>query len=149
MAKNPQFSNKSAINLIDIYDYDDSMSRTIPIFTTKFNPISNRIYLIISPHFYHFIIFRFSQKSLKWCKQIIRLRYRIGSSGLDQFHATLGTNKKHVNIKNKLCRKFYLLLELAVSPSNNEIHIFEKNGTTWRSLHVLREHDLLITGLDW
>uniref|UniRef100_A0A915M4A8 Arp2/3 complex 41 kDa subunit n=1 Tax=Meloidogyne javanica TaxID=6303 RepID=A0A915M4A8_MELJA len=39
--------------------------------------------------------------------------------------------------------------EIAVSPSNNEIHIFEKSGDCWRSIHILSEHDLLITGIDW
>ncbi|KAF7632532.1 hypothetical protein Mgra_00008047 [Meloidogyne graminicola] len=38
---------------------------------------------------------------------------------------------------------------LAVSPSNNEIHVFEKSGVSWRSIHILTEHDLLVTGLDW
>lgn len=38
---------------------------------------------------------------------------------------------------------------MAVSPSNNEIHIFARSETVWNPLHVLREHDLLITGLDW
>nr|CAD2203882.1 unnamed protein product [Meloidogyne enterolobii] len=39
--------------------------------------------------------------------------------------------------------------QIAVSPSNNEIHIFEKSGDCWRSIHILTEHDLLITGIDW
>lgn len=39
--------------------------------------------------------------------------------------------------------------QIAVSPSNNEIHIFEKSGVSWRSIHILTEHDLLITGIDW
>ena len=38
---------------------------------------------------------------------------------------------------------------MAVSPSNNEIHVFEKSESSWRVIHVLREHDLLITGIDW
>uniref|UniRef100_A0A183BQ13 Actin-related protein 2/3 complex subunit n=1 Tax=Globodera pallida TaxID=36090 RepID=A0A183BQ13_GLOPA len=39
--------------------------------------------------------------------------------------------------------------QLAVSPSNNEIHIFARSDSSWKPLHVLTEHDLLITGLDW
>ncbi|KAI1726979.1 actin-related protein 2/3 complex subunit 1A [Ditylenchus destructor] len=40
--------------------------------------------------------------------------------------------------------------QLAASASNNIIHIFERqtNGS-WKEIHVLKEHDLLITGLDW
>lgn len=36
---------------------------------------------------------------------------------------------------------------LAISPNNNEIHIFET--VNWRRLHVLSEHDLLVSSIDW
>lgn len=36
---------------------------------------------------------------------------------------------------------------IAVCPNNNEIHIFET--TTWKRVHVLSEHDLLVSALDW
>lgn len=29
------------------------------------------------------------------------------------------------------------------------IHIFEKQNGQWKEIHVLKEHDLLISGLDW
>ncbi len=53
------------------------------------------------------------------------------------------------------------IAELAVSPSSNEIHIFEWTSGQWRSMfvpphsfhdscsHILREHDLAVTSLDW
>lgn len=36
---------------------------------------------------------------------------------------------------------------LAISPNNNEIHIYETK--TWKRLHLLAEHDLLVSALDW
>uniref|UniRef100_A0A914ULA8 Arp2/3 complex 41 kDa subunit n=1 Tax=Plectus sambesii TaxID=2011161 RepID=A0A914ULA8_9BILA len=39
--------------------------------------------------------------------------------------------------------------QLAVSPSNNEIHVFEWSGGQWKRKHVLTEHDLPVTGIDW
>lgn len=39
--------------------------------------------------------------------------------------------------------------QLAVSPSNNEIHIFQWQLGQWKLLHILKEHDLMITGIDW
>jgi actin related protein 2/3 complex subunit 1A/1B len=38
---------------------------------------------------------------------------------------------------------------LAVSPSNNEIHVFQWSGGRWDRKHVLTEHDLPVTGIDW
>ncbi|MFH4973699.1 hypothetical protein AB6A40_000408 [Gnathostoma spinigerum] len=39
--------------------------------------------------------------------------------------------------------------QLAVSPSNSEIHIFQWQGNQWRLLHTLKDHDLHISGIDW
>jgi len=39
--------------------------------------------------------------------------------------------------------------KLAISPNNNEVHIHEKAGSEWKLGHVLREHDLRVTGIDW
>lgn len=36
---------------------------------------------------------------------------------------------------------------LALSPNSNEIHIYETR--TWKRTHVLSEHDLLVSALDW
>lgn len=36
---------------------------------------------------------------------------------------------------------------LAISPNNNEIHIYEV--ATWKKLFVLGDHDLLVSALDW
>ncbi|TKR77659.1 hypothetical protein L596_018587 [Steinernema carpocapsae] len=38
--------------------------------------------------------------------------------------------------------------QLAVSASSNEIYIFQWSGQ-WKQTHVLAEHDLPITGIDW
>uniref|UniRef100_A0A2K6WIA1 Actin-related protein 2/3 complex subunit n=1 Tax=Onchocerca volvulus TaxID=6282 RepID=A0A2K6WIA1_ONCVO len=38
---------------------------------------------------------------------------------------------------------------LAVSPSNNEIHVFRWQNGRWTLAALLAEHDLPITGLDW
>eukprot|EP00607_Mallomonas_marina_P006383 CAMPEP_0182426400 /NCGR_PEP_ID=MMETSP1167-20130531/12883_1 /TAXON_ID=2988 /ORGANISM="Mallomonas Sp, Strain CCMP3275" /LENGTH=367 /DNA_ID=CAMNT_0024607787 /DNA_START=105 /DNA_END=1208 /DNA_ORIENTATION=+ len=42
---------------------------------------------------------------------------------------------------------------LAISPNNNEIHIYGdcilSGGMNWRKLHVLQEHDLLVSSIDW
>jgi len=36
---------------------------------------------------------------------------------------------------------------IAISPNNNEIHIYETK--TWTRLHVLTEHDLMVSAIDW
>lgn len=36
---------------------------------------------------------------------------------------------------------------IAICPNNNEIHIFETK--TWTRLHLLAEHDLLVSAIDW
>lgn len=38
---------------------------------------------------------------------------------------------------------------IAVSPSSNEIHIFHWEQGQWKLTHLLKEHDLPVTGLDW
>ncbi|KAJ3347571.1 hypothetical protein HDU83_002034 [Entophlyctis luteolus] len=38
---------------------------------------------------------------------------------------------------------------LAVSPNSNEVHIYRKSGSSWSLLHVLEEHDKLVTSIDW
>ena len=89
------------------------------------------------------------QFSERWFNRIILHRCPIGNSALDQFLVMLGTRIEHVFFYFKFKIFIKKFTELAVSPANNEIHIFEKSGATWRSIHVLKEHDLLITGLDW
>ncbi|CEP01544.1 Actin-related protein 2/3 complex subunit [Plasmodiophora brassicae] len=42
--------------------------------------------------------------------------------------------------------------QVAVCPNNNEVHIFAVSGTdagNWTALHVLKEHDSLVSGIDW
>lgn len=42
---------------------------------------------------------------------------------------------------------------VAICPNNNEIHIYGEcqvsEGLVWPKLHVLREHDLLVSAIDW
>lgn len=39
--------------------------------------------------------------------------------------------------------------EVAICPNTNEIHIYGKNGNTWELKTVLKEHDKLVTSIDW
>ncbi|CAM9649559.1 actin-related protein 2/3 complex subunit 1A-like [Lampetra fluviatilis] len=39
--------------------------------------------------------------------------------------------------------------QLALSPNNHEVHIYQKSGTQWNKLHELKEHNGRITGIDW
>jgi len=41
--------------------------------------------------------------------------------------------------------------QLAVSPNSNEVYIYEKAGSGWAAepKYVLKEHDKLVTGIDW
>jgi len=39
--------------------------------------------------------------------------------------------------------------KLALSPNTNEIHIYSKSGTNYNLDHVLKEHDQVVTGIDW
>jgi len=38
---------------------------------------------------------------------------------------------------------------VAFSPNNNEVHIWKKSGATFEPHSVLKEHDHLVTGIDW
>ncbi|XP_064423470.1 actin-related protein 2/3 complex subunit 1A-B isoform X2 [Latimeria chalumnae] len=40
-------------------------------------------------------------------------------------------------------------VEIAISPNNHEVHIYQKNGKQWIKIHELTEHNGLITGIDW
>jgi len=39
--------------------------------------------------------------------------------------------------------------KVAICPNNNEIHIYSKQGTTFKLDHKLTEHDQVVTGIDW
>uniref|UniRef100_UPI00358FD9E8 actin-related protein 2/3 complex subunit 1A-like n=1 Tax=Myxine glutinosa TaxID=7769 RepID=UPI00358FD9E8 len=39
--------------------------------------------------------------------------------------------------------------QIAISPNNHEVHIFQKNGTQWTKANELKEHNGRITGIDW
>ncbi|KAJ2510712.1 ARP2/3 actin-organizing complex subunit Sop2, partial [Coemansia sp. RSA 2049] len=38
---------------------------------------------------------------------------------------------------------------VALCPNSNEVQIYGRSGTQWTLLHVLKEHDLLVTSIDW
>lgn len=39
--------------------------------------------------------------------------------------------------------------EFAISPNNNEVHIYTKSGGKWELEHKLMEHTSRVTGMDW
>ncbi|KAI4470759.1 actin-related protein 2/3 complex subunit 1 [Holotrichia oblita] len=39
--------------------------------------------------------------------------------------------------------------EIALSPNNHEVHIYERNGSDWKLLDILNQHDLRVMGIDW
>ncbi|GLD71404.1 actin-related protein 2/3 complex subunit 1A-A-like protein [Lates japonicus] len=39
--------------------------------------------------------------------------------------------------------------QIAVSPNNNKVNIYEKKGKDWVKIHELTEHSGRITGIDW
>jgi len=39
--------------------------------------------------------------------------------------------------------------QLALSPNNNNVNIYQKQGSGWKLMHTLSEHTLQITGIDW
>jgi len=39
--------------------------------------------------------------------------------------------------------------KFAMSPNNNEVHIYAKKGTKWEVEHILKEHGQRVTGMDW
>lgn len=39
--------------------------------------------------------------------------------------------------------------QIALSPNNHEVHIYERNGSDWKLSDVLNQHDLRVMGIDW
>ncbi|XP_076816008.1 actin-related protein 2/3 complex subunit 1A-like [Clavelina lepadiformis] len=39
--------------------------------------------------------------------------------------------------------------QVALSPNNNDVQIYEKSGRKWNLIHTLSEHTLNVTGIDW
>ncbi|XP_066560704.1 actin-related protein 2/3 complex subunit 1A-A isoform X1 [Amia ocellicauda] len=39
--------------------------------------------------------------------------------------------------------------QIAISPNNNDVHIYQKKGKEWVKIHELTEHSGRITGIDW
>lgn len=46
---------------------------------------------------------------------------------------------------------FYVttVAEVALSPNNNEVHIYKWTGGKWNLTDVLSEHVQTVTGIDW
>ncbi|XP_046750175.1 actin-related protein 2/3 complex subunit 1A-B isoform X2 [Diprion similis] len=39
--------------------------------------------------------------------------------------------------------------QLALSPNNNEVHIYQRSSNGWKLLDILNQHDLRVMGIDW
>ncbi|KAK7168056.1 hypothetical protein R3I94_002185 [Phoxinus phoxinus] len=39
--------------------------------------------------------------------------------------------------------------QIALCPNNHEVHIYKKDGSNWNKIHVLKEHNGQVTGIDW
>ncbi|KAJ6645876.1 Actin-related protein 2/3 complex subunit 1A-B [Pseudolycoriella hygida] len=39
--------------------------------------------------------------------------------------------------------------QIAISPNNNEVHIYKREGNDWKQVDVLSQHDLRVMGIDW
>lgn len=44
---------------------------------------------------------------------------------------------------------YVFLIELAITPNSNEVHIYQKQGGKWSPAAQLSQHDLLVTSIDW
>jgi hypothetical protein len=43
----------------------------------------------------------------------------------------------------------YILPEVALSPNNHEVHIYQRADNDWKLVDVLNQHELRVTGIDW
>lgn len=44
---------------------------------------------------------------------------------------------------------FNSFIEIAISPNNHEVHIYERSSGDWKLLDTLNQHDLRVMGIDW
>jgi actin related protein 2/3 complex subunit 1A/1B len=44
---------------------------------------------------------------------------------------------------------YILLIEIALSPNNHEVYIYNTLGPKWELLSTLTEHAQRVTGIDW
>lgn len=51
-------------------------------------------------------------------------------------------NIQHYNNK-------FSIAEIAISPNNHEVHIYQKDGADWKLIDNLNQHDLRVMGIDW
>ena len=65
----------------------------------------------------------------------------MSSSTFEEFQIILGAITTHAWNGDKS--------QVALSPNNNEVHIYKKTGSEFALEHVLSEHDKLVTSVDW
>lgn len=41
---------------------------------------------------------------------------------------------------------FSLISEIALSPNNHEVHIYKRQGSDWKLIDILNQHDLRVMG---
>jgi actin related protein 2/3 complex, subunit 1A/1B len=39
--------------------------------------------------------------------------------------------------------------QIAISPNNNEVHIYQQEGNDWKLIHKFEQHDLRVMAIDW
>lgn len=39
--------------------------------------------------------------------------------------------------------------QIALSPNNHEVHIYQRSGNEWKLVEILNQHDLRVMGIDW
>lgn len=44
---------------------------------------------------------------------------------------------------------FISLVEIALSPNNHEVHIYQRASSDWKLIDILNQHDLRVMGIDW
>ena len=49
----------------------------------------------------------------------------------------------------KICTFICIFPEVALSPNNHEVHIYQRADSDWKLVDVLNQHDLRVTGIDW
>ena len=54
----------------------------------------------------------------------------------------------HFGILNNY-KSYLYISEIAISPNNHEVHIYQRDGSEWKLLDVLNQHDLHVMGIDW
>lgn len=67
---------------------------------------------------------------------------------IDVFRMT-GSNVSLLLLLLLNIESYYFFTAIAISPNNNEVHIYKREGSSWTLSNVLRKHDLRVMGIDW